>query len=209
MALAYQLSMLSPVATLSASTPAQRAIAVAISSFGTLLTALVTSLGVSAIGGSPDIIGRLHRGNERLQFDQWRFGPRMRLRKEISGRPRRAIDCPPSRASVRPHHLQHISTITLSHYRLSTRFCRRDSKNSHCGMNCQQVAEMASWSRAARSSLNRVRRLTLSMLATSSALSSPLLSICRALVTSAGPILRRRPPIRPFALPDQLGFAPA
>ena len=70
---------------------------------------------------------------------------------------------------------------------------------AHCGMNCRQVAEMASRSRAARSSLNRVRRQTLSM-ATSSALSSPLFSMCLALVTSAGPILRRRPPIRPFAL---------
>jgi hypothetical protein len=91
------------------------------------LTALVTSLGRQQSGGTPDIIGRPHQGNERLQFDQWRLGPRMRLRKEINGRPRRAIDCPPSRSSVRPHHLQHISTITFLHYRSSTRFCRRDT----------------------------------------------------------------------------------
>jgi hypothetical protein len=52
---------------------------------GTLLTALVTSLGASAIGGTPDIIGRHHRGNEWFQFKQWRLGPRMRLREEISG----------------------------------------------------------------------------------------------------------------------------
>jgi len=36
-----------------------------------------------------------------------------RANLEDGARPRRAIDRPPSRASVRPHHLQHISTITL------------------------------------------------------------------------------------------------
>src|SRR5215470_12553302 len=69
MALPYQLSMLSPVATLSASTPAQRAIAAAISSSGTLSPSCRGGAGTSIIGGAADQKSPLDQGRTRSQSD--------------------------------------------------------------------------------------------------------------------------------------------